>query len=84
MSTAGATLTVVQAQGTKRWGLAGRPLSGGDIVQLCCSGGWLMGRFEWHGDVATPPSFHFSIELAGGAVAQQTIVLPEGAILRWP
>ncbi|AKU99583.1 hypothetical protein AKJ09_06247 [Labilithrix luteola] len=64
-----------------RWFLEERPLSGGDIVQLCCSGGWLTGRFEWDAG-GGPPSLHFSIELGGGRVAEQVIELPEGALLR--
>jgi hypothetical protein len=53
-------------------------------VQLCCSGGWIAGRFEWEGGTEAPPSFYFSIELAGGRTAQQVLPIPEGALLRWP
>jgi hypothetical protein len=82
MERASGTLEVVTAQGTQRYALLGRVVSGGAVVELCCSGGWLAGRFEQ--DEGQEPMFHFSIELAGGRVAQQVIALPEGAILRWP
>lgn len=75
------------AQGTQRLFLADRVVNGGDILELCCSGGWLTGRFEWDpGDqgVGSEPSFWFSIELGGGRVSQQRLTLPEGALLRWP
>ena len=65
-----------------RYCLAGRPINGGDTIELCISGGWITGRFEW-----TPedelPTFHFSIELVRGQ-APLSILLPEGARLRWP
>jgi len=77
-------LELVRAQGTVRYALLGRALSGGDIVQLCCSGGWLTGRFEWSGEFDTPPCFFFSIELQGGRVDQRMLDLPDGALLRWP
>ncbi len=76
------TLTVMHAQGSQRYALLGRPLSGGDVVQLCCSGGWLTGRFERDAD--GPPRFHFSIELEGGGVQPHAIDVPDGALLRWP
>jgi len=79
-----ASLVIVHAQGVARYSLLDRPLSGGDIVQLCCSGGWITGRFEWDGDVGAPPHFYFSIELEGGGVAQQRLPLPDGALMRWP
>lgn len=65
-----------------RWFLDDRPLSGGDVVQVCCSGGWLTGRFEWSAGVNAPPSLHFSIELGAGRVAERVLELPEGALLR--
>ena len=82
MSDEGSLLRVGHAQGSARYFLEDRPLSGGDIVQLCCSGGWLTGRFEWDPGTGGPPSFYFSIELGGGRVEQQRLVLPDGALLR--
>jgi hypothetical protein len=67
------------AQGSPRFILGDRALSGGDIVEVCCSGGWLAGRFEWDDAGAY---FHFSIELGAGEVAAQRIALPEGALMR--
>ena len=78
------TLRLAQAQGTIRYTLGGRVLAGGDLIQLCCSGGWITGRFEWDGQVDSPPSFFFSIELGGGKVSQQSIAIPEGALVRRP
>ncbi len=79
-----ASLVIGHAQGTARYFLMERPLSGGDILQLCCAGGWVTGRFEWSGDVDAPPHFYFSIQLQGGGVSQQRLSLPAGALLRWP
>ena len=79
---AGEHLTLGRAQGSTRYLLGGKVLSGGDVLQLCCSGGWLTGRFEWDRNEASPPMFFFSIELGGGRVEQQSIALPEGALLR--
>lgn len=77
-------LRLAPAQGSVRYFLDDRVLHGGDIVELCCSGGWLKGRFEWDPGMGTAPSFHFSIELGGGEVAPQVLELPERALLRWP
>jgi hypothetical protein len=60
-----------------------RPLHGGDPIQLCFSGGWVTGRYEWPGGDA-PPRFHFSVELTGGRVWESCFDLPDGALLRWP
>jgi ketosteroid isomerase-like protein len=78
----GETLRLGQAQGSRRFVLAGRGLNGGDIVQLCCSGGWITGRFEWDGQPDAAPRFFFSIEREGGRVEQQSLAIPEGALLR--
>ena len=68
---------------SKHW-LLGRTVNGGDPLELCCSGGWIIGRYEWVGGDA-PPRFHFSVELAGGGrVWESSFDLPEGALLRWP
>jgi hypothetical protein len=84
MSGDSGAIELAHAQGSLRYSLLGRPLSGGDVVQLCCSGGWITGRFEWEGSAEAPPSFYFSIELEGGGVAQQVLPIPDGALLRWP
>ncbi len=78
------SLQLAHAQGTVRYSLLGRVLSGGDVIQLCCSGGWVTGRFEWEGSTEAPPSFYFSIELDGGGIAQQVLAIPDRALLRWP
>jgi hypothetical protein len=52
------------------------------VVQLCCSGGWLTGTFDWGEEMHAQPFFHFSIELEGGKVAQQSLAIPKGALLR--
>lgn len=75
-------LLPISAHGTTRWSLGDRPLRGGDIVQICCSGAWLTGRFECDSGTGDQPKFFFSIELGGGEVDQQKIVLPEGALMR--
>lgn len=82
MSDEGAPLRRGRAQGTERWFIDDRPLHGGDIVQLCCSGGWLTGRFECDSGTGDAPTFYFSIELGAGRVDQQKLTLPEGALLR--
>ncbi|MET0388738.1 MAG: hypothetical protein ABW321_22390 [Polyangiales bacterium] len=65
--------------------LFGRPVGGGDPIDLCFSGGWVTGRYEWSGEPAERPSFHYSLELIDeGRVAQGVITIPDGAILRWP
>ena len=84
MSSEGTPLRLGTAQGSARWFAGDRALNGGDIVQLCCSGGWLTGRFECDAGTNDAPTFFFSIELGGGRVEQQKIVLPEGALLRRP
>jgi len=76
------TLHLVHAQGSLRYALGARALNGGDLFELCCSGGWLTGRFEWDGRVDAAPRFFFSIELEGGKVAQHSLEIPEGALLR--
>lgn len=66
----------------KHW-LLDRPVNGGDPLQLCFSGGWVTGRYEWSG-ADTPPRFHFSVEVGAGRVWESSFELPEGALLRWP
>lgn len=63
--------------------LLGRPVNGGDVIQICFSGGWVTGRYEWSG-VESAPRFHFSVELGSGRVWESSFELPEGAIVRWP
>jgi hypothetical protein len=85
MRTDGSTLELVDRSGRVKYYLAGRVVTGGDPVDLCFSGGWVTGRYEWSGDVSERPSFHYSLELmAEGRVAQGIIEIPEGAVLRWP
>lgn len=84
MSTAPATLKVTDTLRGPRFVLLDRALNGGDVIQLCCAGGWITGRFEWDAGMGRAPTFHFSIELAGGRVAEQAIEIPDGALLRWP
>jgi ketosteroid isomerase-like protein len=78
----GETLQIGQAQGSRRYMLGDRVVTGGEILEMCCSGGWLTGRFEWSGQLEDAPTFFFSIELDGGQVAQHSMPLPEGALLR--
>ncbi|AKF11686.1 hypothetical protein [Sandaracinus amylolyticus] len=70
------------ARGGEAWFLNDRSLHGGDIVELCCSGGWITGRFEHDVGTGGAPTFFFSIELGEGRVAQMSISLPEGALMR--
>lgn len=79
MEAYGAPLRFGVAQGSTRYFLGDRPLNGGDVVELCCSGGWLKGRFEWSDEGAW---FHFSIELGGGGVAEHSLSIPDRALLR--
>ncbi len=85
-SSAGApgTLTLARTPAGLRYRLLDRSVNGGEILQLCCSGGWITGRFECDAGTGGAPTFFFSIELEGGRVAQHSIPIPEGALLRWP
>lgn len=78
------SLELREAQGRLRFFLDGRMVSGGSTLELCFSGGWVVGRFEWSGDPSEAPRFHASIELAAGGVVEHCIALPDGAHLRWP
>jgi hypothetical protein len=83
--TGGEPLELIERHGRMRHYLAGRVVQGGDPIDLCFSGGWVTGRYEWSGQVHEPPLFYYSIELmAEGQVAQGTIEIPNGALLRWP
>lgn len=84
MASSAGSLELGRAQGQERYFLVGRPVSGGDVVQICASGGWLTGRFEWDAGEGRAPTFYFSVELDGGGVAQLHLVIPERALLRWP
>ena len=66
----------------KHW-LSDRPVNGGDVIEVCFSGGWLAMRYEWAGD-HTRPRFHFSVELGRGRVWESSLELPDEALLRWP
>jgi hypothetical protein len=76
------TLRRTHAQGTVRFALGDRVLHGGDLIELCCSGGWVTGRFECDSGTGGEPTFFFSIELGGGEVSQHSLVIPEGALVR--
>lgn len=78
------SLTLGHAQGAPRYLLDDKPVTGGDIVQLCTSGGWITGRFEWDLGEGGVPTFFFSVELEGGGVSQLQLAIPERALLRWP
>lgn len=81
----GDVLVLVERNGRTKYHLAGKPVTGGDPIDLCFSGGWVTGRYEWSGDVHQRPVFHYALELIGeGEVAEGIITLPEGAVLRWP
>lgn len=77
-------LTLGHAQGSTRYFLLDRPISGGDVIELCASGGWLTGRFEWDAGIDGEPMFYFSVELDGGGVEQLSFPIPDRALLRWP
>jgi hypothetical protein len=76
-------LELVERFGRYKHYLLGRPVNGGDILELCMSGGWVSGRYECDA-AAAAPRFYFSVELGGGRVWQSSFELPEGALLRWP
>jgi hypothetical protein len=84
MTTSSGSLQLGHAQGAPRYFLLERPVQGGDIVQLCTSGGWVTGRFEWDAGMGGVPTFYFSVELDGGGVAELSFPIPERALLRWP
>jgi hypothetical protein len=65
-----------------RYYLDGKVLNGGDILELCFSGGWVAGRYEWSPDRG--PLFFCSIELAEGGVIEHVLEIPDGALLRRP
>lgn len=78
------TLELRERGGRSKHWLLDRTVHGGDPLELCCSGGWLVGRYEWSGGEAAP-RFHFSVELMGGGrVWESSFELPDGALLRWP
>jgi hypothetical protein len=74
-------LRSAEVRGAIRWTIGDRLLQGGDLIALCCSGGWITGRFECDSGTGDQPTFFFSIELGGGEVAQQSLVIPEGALV---
>ena len=84
MSSSPHSLTLGRAQGAPRYFLGDKPVTGGDIVQLCTSGGCITGRFEWDAGEGGVPTFFFSVELDGGGVSQLQLAIPERALLRWP
>ena len=70
--------------GRPRYYLAGRPVPGGSVVQLCFSGGWITGRFDWSGSTDERPRLSCSIELDGGGAGEHSLAIPERALLRRP
>ncbi len=82
MSPPAASMRLGRAQGAHWYFLRDRPISGGDVVQMCTSGGWIMGRFDWDSGVGGVPTFYFSVELDGGGVALLHFPIPERALLR--
>ena len=84
MSGNGEALRRGHARGAERYFLLDRPISSGDVVQLCTSGGWITGRFEWDPGMGGAPTFYFSVELDGGGIEQLAFPIPDRALLRWP
>ena len=82
MNTRPATLRPGSRSGEMRHYLSGRPVNGGDTIELCFSGGWFTGRYEWNSE--QQPSFHCSIVVDGGGVVERVIEIPENALVRWP
>jgi hypothetical protein len=81
----GDTLELITRNGRTKYQLAGHVLNGGDPIPLCFSGGWVIGRFEWSGELDRRPLFHYSLELVtDGDLFEAAFEIPEGAILRWP
>jgi hypothetical protein len=77
------TLTLRNGPLGLRHYLDDRIVNGGEPIEICFSGGWVVGRYE-RGPDPERPSFHCSIERAGGGVAELVIEIPEGALVRWP
>jgi hypothetical protein len=74
-----------ERDGRVKYELAGRAVQGGDVVELCFSGGWVTGSFEWSGGGNDVPCFHYSIELmTDGEVVRGSLEIPVGAAMRWP
>ena len=66
-----------------RYYLTGKPVPGASVVEMCFSGGWVTGRFEWSGEPGERPRFFCSIELDGSGTAEHSVEIPERALLRW-
>lgn len=77
------SLQLRERAGRSQHWLLGRPVHGGDPIELCFSGGWVTGRYEGGGPEQAP-RFFFSVELGGGRVWESSLELPDGALLRWP
>jgi hypothetical protein len=85
MSNERRTLELIERHGRLRYRIEDRVINGGEPIDLCFSGGWVTGRFEWSGDAHERPNFHYSLELMGeGKVETGSLVIPEGAVVRWP
>jgi len=78
------TLELRTTGGRPRHWLGDRPVNGGDALELCFSGGWVVGRYEWDAEKQERPLFHCSIVLQEGDVAETVIEIPDGAVMRWP
>lgn len=79
------TFQLIERDGRAKYWLDGRPLNGGDPIDLCFAGGWVTGRFEWTSVIAERPRFHYSISLVvHGRVVEGDLEIPEGAVVRWP
>lgn len=77
----GARLELVRENSGLRHFVAGRPVHGGDGLELQLEGGsWIVGRYEWSFREGTRPVLYVAI--AGGGLVSCEI--PETAQLRWP
>jgi hypothetical protein len=57
-----------------RYYLDGEPINCGTLLEIFEAGTWAIGRFEWSGDPADPPTFH---------IGERIISLTENSLLRW-
>jgi hypothetical protein len=76
-------LELRERDGRRKHYLSQRPVSGGDVIEVCFSGGWVAMRYEWDSG-NEHPRFHYSVELGGGRVYESHLELPAEALLRWP
>lgn len=76
------SLKFAQVQGSGRYVLLDKVVHGGELLEMCTSGGWLTGRYECDAGTGDVPTLFFSVELDGGGVTQLHLPIPEGALLR--